>query len=895
MFHHLVAAWLTNGKEVPAHLKLSLAKLSSEHISGISLKQLDSPMMKQFRAAKEEVPDALLFFRMGDFFELFGVDALIVSDICGLTLTSRDKSTENPVPMAGAPVAGYKNALRKCIQAGFKVAVCDQIEDPKFAKGIVKRAITRIATPAVPGDLYDDDNVDVLEACYLASVVGSKNHFTFAYVDVATGDFHITAQLSESQLLQEIATISPREILVPNALYKSLADMILMQLQRPTILINPMEAWLVSSESHCRALFLEFFQEKDLNGFGILNLPQGLPAVCALLHYLKTTQKEVLQNIKHISQYSVADYLILDEATKKHLDFFYTSSGEKKGSLFHFLNRTTTATGSRALLRRLNYPFKHAHDVEKALGFVKEMVCSPSLLVELVEVLRQTSDIDRLLSRAAQKNLDARGMVLLKNTLFTLPTLLCTLRNREGAERLSQLVKENLACSLLLPLAELLQRALLDEPAVQLGKGGAIFKEGYHTELDEVVALENNFSEKLDELERFERERSQISNLKIGYTRVFGYYFEISKGKLAQVPEHFMRKQTLVNGERFITAELKELEEKALGAADRRLALERDLLEELRLKILDESKELTQASQLIAQVDLFATFAQLAEEHGWSQPTLLENSATRLVRCTHPILAQVRGGTEPFIDNDITLDAASIHLITGPNMAGKSTLMRQVAMVQVLCQMGSFVPAEAAEIGLADRILTRIGSADHALKNQSTFMVEMLETATILRLATPQSLLLFDEVGRGTSTFDGLSLAWAILENLHDNVRARTLFSTHYHELNEVCATKTRLVPMQMAVVESETAQPDGSSLKTILFSRKYVPGSAHKSYGLHVAELAGIPRGIIVRAEAILARLEQDKKAAQREDAPLPPLGRAPLNAPKRKPRVPEGLPTLF
>lgn len=896
MFHHLVAAWLTNGKEVPAHLKLSLAKLSCEHISGISLKQLDSPMMKQFRAAKEEVPDALLFFRMGDFYELFGVDAVIVSDICGLTLTSRDKSTENPVPMAGAPVAGYKNALRKCIQAGFKVAVCDQIEDPKFAKGIVKRAITRIATPAVPGDLYDDDTADVLQACYLASVVATQNHFTFAYMDVATGDFQITSHLTECQLLQEIATISPREILVPSALYKSFADMLLMRLQRSALLVNSMESWLIVSESHCRTLFLEFFQEKDLNGFGILNIPKGLSAVCALLHYLKTTQKEVLQNIKHISQYSVADYLILDEATKKHLDFFYTASGEKKGSLFHFLNRTTTATGSRALLRRLNYPFKHAKDVEKALEFVKELVQSPSLLAELVEVLRQTSDLDRLLSRAAQKNLDARGMVLLKNTLFTLPTLLCTLRNREGAVRLSQLVKENLACSLLLPLAELLQRALLDDPAVQLGKGGAIFKQGYHAELDEVVALENNFTEKLDELEQFERERSQISNLKIGYTRVFGYYFEISKGKLAQVPSHFMRKQTLVNGERFITAELKELEEKALGAADKRLALERELLEELRVKILDDSKELIQASQLIAQVDLFATFAQLAEEHRWSQPTLLEKSATRLVACTHPILAHVRGGAEPFIGNDITLNEGAIHLITGPNMAGKSTLMRQVAMVQILCQMGSFVPSEVAEIGLVDRILTRIGSADNALKNQSTFMVEMLETATILRLATSQSLLLFDEVGRGTSTFDGLSLAWAILENLHDCIRARTLFSTHYHELNEVCAAKTRIEPMQMAVMESETTQPDGTLLKTILFSRQYVPGSAHKSYGLHVAELAGIPRRIILRAEEILARLEHDKKPSKKEGEHVLQPGRSPVNTPpKRKSRHPEGVPTLF
>ena len=841
--NELMTNWLNNGKEISPHLKASLAKLSPEHISGISLAQLDSPMMKQFRIAKEEAPDALLFFRMGDFYELFGIDAVIVSDISGLTLTSRDKNSENPIPMAGAPVSGYKNHLRKCVQAGFKVAICDQVEDPRQAKGIVRREITRIATPAVPGDLEDEktsqeDNF----GCYLACVLNYKNLFTLSFVDVSTAEFRITTNLTQQDLIQELATLKPKEILTSSLYEKSLTKLI--KLTELKVIINKVENWILRSESHCKELFQEFFSEQNFHAFGLPHIPMGLESVVSLLFYLKSTQKNVLKNIQFIEQYEVNHYLSLDESTKKHLDFFLTSTGEKKGSLFHFLNRCLTSVGSRHLVRRLNYPFKNKIEIENSHLFIENLIQNNSVLNELTNILKLTADIEKLLSRAAQKTLDPRGMAWLRNTLECLPKL----------NHLTPLKGET--CS---SLYSYLCNALNPDPSQFIGKGEPIFRPEFNSVLNEIIELEVNFQSKLDDLEKFERERSQISTLKIGYTRVFGYYFEISKGKLSQVPSHFMRKQTLTNGERFITQELKELEEKALSASERRFLLEKELLEKLNDEILIYSKELLHAAQFIGSLDLFCNFALIAQEHSWIKPQITEKNEIHLKKSVHPILAYYFPDT--FIPNDIEL--RNIHLITGPNMAGKSTLMRQVALSQILCQMGSYVPATEATIGLTDRILTRIGSADHALKNQSTFMVEMLETANILRLASEKSLLLLDEIGRGTSTYDGVSLAWSILEYLHDITKARTLFSTHYHELVECSLDRKHITPMQMGVLENQEINEKGESTNVIVFSRQYIHGSAGKSYGIHVAQLAGIPDQIIQRAEIILKNLEENKKEA--------------------------------
>lgn len=875
----LISQWLSQGRELPPHLKPAIERLSNEHCSGISIKQLDSPMMKQFRTAKEEVSDALLFFRMGDFYELFGLDAIIASDICGLTLTSRDKSSEIPVPMAGVPVVGYKNALKKCVFAGFKVAVCDQVEDPKQVKGIVKREITRIATPAVPGDLEDEETSNETRfGCYLASIIENKKQYTLSYVDVSTGEFRITYHLNEFLLTQEIATVSPRELLVPKNIQQKISSLIKSLPQRNLTTINLIETWILRSESACKELFCEFFKEKDFHSFGLTNIPSSMQAICSILQYLKTTQKNVLKNIQFITKYELSTHLIIDEGTRRHLDFFYTSTGERKGSLFHFLNKCTTATGSRHLLHRLKYPFKETTEVIASHAKIAELVNSTGLITELTEILRNTADIDRLLSRAAQRNLDARGMSWLRQTLVTLPLFKKSLVKRNSTPLLNSLLSNNDIFISLEPLADLLKKSLTDEPAAVIGKGGIIFKEGYSKELDEAISLSTNFNQMLSELEKSEKERSQIPTLKIGYTGAFGYYFEISKGKLSQVPKHFIRKQTLTNCERFITPELKELEEKALSASDNRIILEKQILEELRLKILEFSNSLCQASNLIAEIDLTITFAHLSLQYNWCQPIIVNKCLTKLIESTHPILANINSSNEPFIPNNITIGVEDsnndknplIHLITGPNMAGKSTIMRQVALTQVLCQMGSFIPARAATIGMTDRIFTRIGAADNALKNQSTFMVEMLETANMLRFATEKSLLLLDEIGRGTSTFDGLSLAWAILENLHDKVKARALFSTHYHELQKVVPKKPNITPMHMQVSENISKNNDLEEKKEIEFTRKYSYGGAGKSYGLHVAELAGIPEDIIKRATEVLQSLESPSQSDNVLEKPL-------------------------
>lgn len=859
----ILSEWLSGGKDLLPHLKNAIEKLSHEHVSGIALTQLDSPMMKQFKAAKDEVPDALLFFRMGDFYELFGVDAIIASDICGLTLTSRDKSSENPVPMAGSPVVGYRQALKKCIQAGFKVAVCDQIEDPKQAKGIVKREITRIATPAVPGDLLEDEPAkDTQFGCYLASLYTEKGKFTFSYVDVSTGEFRITGQLNKEDLIQEISTIIPKELLAPKNLHDEIKKIIKSLNSNQHTVLNTIESWIIRSEQSCKELFLEYFKEKNISSFGLNQIENSLKCIAAILNYLKSTQKNVLKNIQSITSYELSKHLIVDEATRKNLDFFYTSVGEKKGSLFHFLNQCQTASGSRLLLRRLNYPYKNKLKIEKSHTHIQELIKNEKFSNSLIELLQKTGDIERLLARTAQKSIDPKGMACLRQTLVIIPEIEQKLLE-SNLTTLKKYGKEHSITLRTNPLKSLLENALLENPASIVGKGD-IFNSGYSKELDKITDLTKHFNDKLKEIELQEKEKSQISTLKMGYTSAFGYYFEISKGKISQAPKHFIRKQTLTNCERFITPELKELEEQYLNATEQRSFLERELLEDLRNKILEYSLDLSKASQWIAELDLLLNFSEIAKQHNFCKPVLLDTNTTELIGSKHPILAQHSYSSEGFIENNISLGEDSnsyqsslIHLITGPNMAGKSTIMRQVAIAHVFCQIGCFVPAQQAQMGIVDKIFSRIGSADNATKNQSTFMVEMLETSNMLNFATQNSLLLLDEVGRGTSTFDGLSIAWAILEFLSQHTKARTLFSTHYHELQSVCLEHKNIKPMQMSVLENTHTDGNGHLKREILFSRKYIEGAAGKSYGLHVAELAGIPDKIINRAQDVLTQLE--------------------------------------
>ncbi len=858
----ILSHWLGTLNEVPSHLKPSLNKLSNEHCSGISLKQLDSPMMRQYRTAKEEVPDALLFFRMGDFYELFGVDAIIASDICALTLTSRDKNSENPVPMAGTPAVAYKVALKKCLDSGFKVAVCDQVENPKDAKGLVRREITQIITPAVPGDLDDSISNKNAFGCYLACAILINKKYVFSYVDTSTAEFRFTNDLTLEELFQEIETIKPKELLIPSQFILSFKKMIENKdsdfLSQVTI--SNIENYFLKSQNHCEELFYEFFSQEIYEQSGIIQAEGALECISGILVYLKKAQKDNLKNLQKIQYYNSKNYLLIDESTRKHLDFFSISSGEKKGSLFHFLNHCYTSAGSRLLLRQLLYPYKNSTEILKSYEQMDDLISSPSLMSELACLLQSVIDLERILSKCAQKNIDPIGILGLRQTLFISFAISKLLKERIPNSSFSELFSMSFLQTFIDPLCKYLTCAFIDEIDHSF-KMNQCIRPGFHKEWDEILNIENNFQKQIDHLEKTEKEKSQIQNLKIGYTRNFGYYFEISKGKLSQVPKHFIRKQTLTNGERFITKELKELEEKYLECSERRNELEIQILSEIRQKILSYGKSLSQLSESYAILDVQLNFSQLSISYGWVKPEITTDPIIELKNNVHPVLKELHFGKMDFIPNNISIGVSekqnygNIHLMTGPNMSGKSTLMRQVCVTQILCQIGCFVPASSAKIGLCDRILSRIGSSDYATKNQSTFMVEMLETAHLLRQATPNSLLILDEIGRGTSTYDGLSLAWAIIEELHDVTQARAFFSTHYHELVKVCELKHGIVPMKMSVFEDEIQNK-------IIFTRHYQPGFAEKSFGLFVAQKAGLSQKIIERAQQILSELENRQNA---------------------------------
>ena len=852
----LLQTYAHQGRELPAYLRDAIEKLSAEHPCGLSLSQLETPMMKQYASAKEAAPDALLMFRMGDFFESFGLDAILLSDICQLTLTSRDKSSQHPVAMAGVPVVSYRAAVKKCVLAGFKVAICDQLEDPKLTKTLVKREIVRIATPALPGDW--DENESPTNNCYLACAWMQKATWTLGYVDASVGDFKLTSRLSEQDLIDELSAIRPKEILVKADQIQRMRAVV-EQLGLGWCRITPSERWIENSEQECQDLLTAFFGSKAYYAKGIHEISYGMQVICSILWYLKNTQKDVLKNITDISCYDVDKYLGLDDSTRKHLELFETSTGEKRGSLFYFLDHCLTAGGSRALFERLNHPSKDVTRISEQLRCIDSLKNRPSEYFQLQELLKKTSDLNRCLAKTAQRSFEPRSLALIRDTLGLLPNILSlsqslfSFLNTNDHILFKDFFLDQDEIEGIKKVFQKLDSSLLPEPAHQQGKG-PIFQPGHSAELDECIDLETNVADKIQELETNERQTSGISTLKIGYTRAFGYYFEISKGKLANIPQHFMRKQTLTNGERFITSALKNLEDKIAAATERRCELERQLLENLRQEVIEQAQKIQRAATVLAHTDLVQCFTAVSLRHGWCRPEITAEPCSVVLDCVHPILKeQMHARSALFIANDISVghmpDAGSILLITGPNMAGKSTIMRQLGLAQILCQMGCYVPAQTAQMGVADRIMTRIGSGDHALKGQSTFLVEMLEAARMLRCATPQSLLLIDELGRGTSTYDGMALAWSILEDLHDRVKARVLFSTHYHELVGACAVRTGIQPMQMEVIEAQ---------EQITFSHKFTKGAAGKSYGIHVAELAGIPESVLARARILMHGFEK-------------------------------------
>lgn len=832
-----------------------------------------TPMMKQYMEAKKAAGDALLLFRMGDFYELFFSDAHKAANALGIAVTTRDRNKgANSTPMAGFPHHQLENYLAKLIAAGFKIAVCEQLEDPKKAKGIVRREVVRIITP---GTVMDESILDPRQSNYLAAIAwfpgkGSVNHsakipspptgFTkdpsledadparisprkligLAWCELSTGQFH-AAVLPYGELYDQISRIAPSETLIPEDLKEYLP-----QWFTEKILLTPRPDWTFTSATATDQL-KRHFQVKTLEGFGFTG-ENDLFALCAagaILNYLEETQKQSLDHIETLSPYRCGGQLEIDEATGRSLELIQSSRDRRRdGSLLAIMDHCSTSLGSRLLAEWITYPLTNIEEIEIRQEAVAELLQRSNETEKTSEILRRVFDLERILSKVVQERSTPRDLLCIGRTLQILPHF----KNFLAASN-SVLLKTLYDHLDILPdLSGILESALNPDTPLNFREGGFI-KSGYNSDLDEYRQLQRGGKEWLLNYQAQEIERTGITNLKVGYTNVFGYFIEISRSNADKVPNNYIRKQTLKNAERYITEELHQYEEKVLQATEKSLELEFALLEDLRKAVLAVRGKIQKNAAIIAQLDTLSNLALLAKNRGYIRPKMIQQNTLNIVEGRHPVL-EILEQSGTFVPNSACCDEdhGILHLITGPNMAGKSTFIRQIALLVIMAQIGSFIPAREAQIGVVDRIFARVGASDELTRGQSTFMVEMIETARILNGATSNSLIILDEIGRGTSTYDGISLAWAIAEFLHDNVGCRTFFATHYHELTELAETYHGISNLNVAVREMNDE---------IVFLHKIVPGAADKSYGIHVARLAGVPREVIRRAKAILNELE--------------------------------------
>lgn len=822
-------------------------------------------MMRQYDEAKKACGDALLFFRMGDFYELFHEDAKVAAKALGLTLTSRDKSSQ--VPMAGFPYHQLDSYLGKLIKQGFRVAVCDQVEDPKTAKGLVKREIAQIVSP---GTVTDQALLNPEESNYLVAVlaelpspkrskskkvIGAKdtaerpNQFGVAWAEISTGRFFATS-VSGKQLYDLLARLGASEVLVPDG-FEGLDEQWF-----PSAMITVRPSWCFGIETSRESL-LKQFNVASLDGFGLSEFGEvSIGAAGAILDYLKETQKASLEHFDRIHAFRQSNFVEIDSATWRSLEISQTiRGGNRDGSLFGVIDRCKTPMGSRMLGDWLANPLTRMEEVEHRHDAVEEFCQHQKLRNELREYLKGVFDLQRLLARVATGRATPRDLSCIAKTLAALPALKEKLAGR-SSRLLQQLEADLDVCA---DLRDELLRALADPCPAQLKDGGFI-QEGFSTKLDELRSLAAGGKKWIAEYQQKICETTGIPSLKVGFNKVFGYYLEVTHTHRDKVPDDFIRKQTLKNAERFITPELKDYEEKVLSADSQAETVELELFDELRQLVRAQIARLKSNSEIIATLDAVSGLAQLAVEQSYCRPKMVEENTLKIVEGRHPVLDII----EPlgaFVPNDTTVNEEEgiLHLITGPNMAGKSTYIRQVALISLMAQIGSFVPAKAAELGLVDRMFARVGASDELSRGQSTFMVEMTETARILNTATDKSLVILDEIGRGTSTYDGVSLAWAIVEYLHDQIGCRTLFATHYHELTELERDFVGVANFNVAVQEWD---------EKIVFLHKIISGSADKSYGIHVARLAGVPQWVNRRAEQILEKLESTGDLEENKEA---------------------------
>ena len=798
-----------------------------------------TPMMQQYRAAKAEIPaDAILLFRLGDFYEMFFEDAVKASAIMELTLTKRQG-----YPMCGFPWHALDAQLPRLLNAGVKVAIAEQLEDPKLAKGIVKRAITRIITP---GTVIDSSVLKPQISNFLAALNWEKKRCALASLDISTGEFNVIEFDSLAALESELSRIAAHECLVPANVMEKWQLEGKLPSQRSKIMFTEVDEWVFAKE-FARDALLKHFNVLSLDGLGGRELTAGIGAAAAVLHY---AAENLRQEISHISSLKVCksgNYMELDAISQRNLELVEPMYGSDKSvTLLGALDKTSTPMGSRLLRDWILRPLYDKEAIDSRLDAVEVLSGDPFALNETVETLGVVRDLERITGRLNLGTANARDLAALAVSLEILPGLKALLEEFDVP-----LLREIENQIVPLPeLAEEITRALNDELPLTITDGGVI-RTGYHAGLDELRSAATEGKSWLANIQSREQERTGIKSLKVKYNNVFGYYIEVSKSNLALVPEDYTRKQTLVNAERFITPELKELESKILGAEEKSKALELELFQQLRTMALQHTLEIQNTARVIAVLDVLCSFAECARERRYIRPEITNDDRLYITGGRHPVL-ELNMESENFVPNDCLLDGDCnrMMLITGPNMAGKSTYIRQTALLTVMAQVGSFIPADHAEVGLVDRIFTRVGAADDLARGQSTFMVEMVETANILNYATPRSLVILDEIGRGTSTFDGLSIAWAVAEYLHDDAhcRCRTQFATHYHELTQLAEEKRGVNNYNIAVREYGDK---------IIFLRQIVPGATDRSYGIHVAQLAGLPKAVIKRAGAILNDLE--------------------------------------
>jgi DNA mismatch repair protein MutS len=895
-----------------------------------------TPLMRQYNKIKAKYPDTILLFRMGDFFETFENDAVVTSKVLGITLTKRANGAASEVPLAGFPHHALDNYLPKLVKAGYKVAVCEQLEDPRFARGIVKRDVIEVVTPGIT---FSDRLLDHKSNNYIASLYLKDDICGLAFCDISTGEF-FAGEIPVRQMREQIELIGPAEVLIAkgqknefgevthpvlhaavkgtteeqrskgtmDVLEGDAAGIKTIEEQRskethPALraplqggdlkfTVTKLDEWIYNLD-YCTELLLGQFKTKTLKGFGIENLKAGIVAAGAIVNYIQETQKQNLAHINKISYYDTSDYIILDPGTKRNLEITASiSEGGRFGTLLSILDRTETAMGARLIKRWITRPLKKLDAINKRLECVNEFFENKPLRKNLIALLKNIGDLERLISKIAANRANARDLINLKYSLGNVAGIKQTVEtglrpvsetvpgNKTGHRPVSETVPGNKTghrpvsteaineiCANLKELpevCELIDSSINEEPSVHSELTKGIIKTGYNKELDELRTILNSGEAWLENYQRKERERTKINSLKVSFNKVFGYYIEISKANLDRIEgmAGYIRKQTLVNAERYITQELKEYEEKILSAEEKINLLEAQVFNEIRNKVVQYAPDIQMNAAMIAVMDVLISFAEAAEANRYVRPELNDSDTLEISDGRHPVIEQLMYAGEKFVPNDAMLDPADnqIIIITGPNMSGKSSYLRQVGLIVLMAQIGSFVPASKAVIGICDRIFTRVGAMDNIARGESTFLIEMQESANIVNNLTAKSLVLLDEVGRGTSTYDGISIAWALTEYLHENpfAKAKTLFATHYHELNALASLYPRIKNYRIEVREVG---------EKVIFLHKIKEGTADHSYGIHVAQMAGLPDAVTKRAKEILANLEKREERARRKD----------------------------